>query len=260
MNLFKRPITRKLFALSALFLVTSLSSLLGNEIVVGSSYEAVIQALGKPDGELAAGSNKILTYGKAKIKLKNDVVSSVSPELEQLLVERATTKAKVSAQRDKGLVNYRGDWITQEQFEKTKESEAAQRQQAGQTNRSNFAEQATWTTNYDNALREAQRSGKKLLLNFTGSDWCGWCKRLDAEVFSQPNFLAYAKDRYVLVTIDFPRSTELPEGLRNQNKNLARQYSVTGFPTIIVLDENGQFYKKGGYVKGGPLPFLRAIR
>lgn len=257
MNLYNLRAIHRLFTVFTLLLITSMSSLMGGDIAVGSSYETVIQPLGEPDGELVAGSNKILTYGKAKIKLKNGVVASVSPDLDQLLLDRAADKAKVSAQRDKGLINYRGEWISQAQYEKVAQSEAVQRKQANQTYRGSGG--ATWTTDYNDALRQAQRTNKKILLNFTGSDWCGWCKRLDAEVFSQPSFLDYVKDRYILVTVDFPRKTELPEDLRTQNKALARKHDISGFPTVIVLDEFGQFYAKSGYVKGGPVPFLRSI-
>ena len=73
---------------------------------IGASYEEVIAALGKPDGELDAGSRKILTYGKAQIKLKDSKVSSISPELEGLLAERDADQASVEAKRKAGLVNY----------------------------------------------------------------------------------------------------------------------------------------------------------
>jgi len=116
-----------------------------------------------------------------------------------------------------------------------------------------------WLDDYHKAQDEAKSSHKLLLLNFTGSDWCGWCIRLDQDVFSQSDFKDYANKNLVLLELDFPR----PGGsrwqgqaaeLKKQNLGLARQYDVHGFPTLIVLDGNGQkLWQFEGYLPGAEL-------
>ena len=223
---------------------------------IGASYEEVIAALGKPDGELDAGSRKILTYGKAQIKLKDSKVSSISPELEGLLAERDADQASVEAKRKAGLVNYKGKWMRPSERDAFIAHE--QKQQATRV----ASSQATtdWITDYDQALAVAKAQNKKVLLNFTGSDWCGWCIKLDKEVFSQKQFLNYAKDNYILVKLDFPRRTQLPANLKRQNDALAKKYKVRGFPTVVVLNSNGKTHKTGGYVRGGPKAFIRSLQ
>lgn len=76
------------------------------------------------------------------------------------------------------------------------------------------------------------------MANFTGSDWCGWCKRLDAAVFSKAEFKSWAKDNVVLLELDFPRRTQLPTEIQQQNAGLQRAFKVQGFPTIWVFDLN----------------------
>src|SRR5438552_8664875 len=92
----------------------------------------------------------------------------------------------------------------------------------------------TWTTDYKKAQEQAKASHKLLLVDFTGSDWCGWCIRLNAEVFSKPEFQNYATKNLVLVEVDFPRGKSQSTEVRKQNQELAEQYQVQGFPTIIV--------------------------
>jgi thioredoxin-related protein len=114
-----------------------------------------------------------------------------------------------------------------------------------------------WLDDYKKAQQEAKASNKLLLLDFTGSDWCGFCIQLDKDVFSQPNFKEYANKNLVLLEIDFPRpggsrwQSQAPE-LRKQNQALAQQYQVQGFPTLVVLDGDGQkLWQFDGYFSGG---------
>ena len=116
-----------------------------------------------------------------------------------------------------------------------------------------------WLDDYHKAQDEAKASHKLLLLNFTGSDWCGWCIRLDQDVFSQSDFKDYASKNLVLLELDFPRpggsrSQGQADELKKQNLELARQYDVHGFPTLIVLDGNGQkLWQYDGYLPGADL-------
>src|SRR5215213_4076122 len=96
-----------------------------------------------------------------------------------------------------------------------------------------------WSDEYETALAQAKKENKKILLDFTGSDWCGWCKKLDAEVFSQPEFKEYAAKKLVLVEVDFPRGFKLPEATKKQNDALQSKYRIQGFPTIVLLSSGG---------------------
>ena len=116
-----------------------------------------------------------------------------------------------------------------------------------------------WLDDYHKAQDQAKASHKLLLLNFTGSDWCGWCIRLDQDVFSQSDFKDYASKNLVLIELDFPRpggsrAQAQTAELQKQNLELARQYNVHGFPTLIVLDGNGQkLWQYEGYLRGADL-------
>ena len=110
-----------------------------------------------------------------------------------------------------------------------------------------------WLNDYKKAQQEATATNKFLLLDFTGSDWCGWCRKFDKEIWSQPQFKDYARENLVLVEIDFPRAKPQSVELRKQNQELAQQYEVQGFPTIVVLNGNGQkVWQYDGYFPGGP--------
>jgi len=98
-----------------------------------------------------------------------------------------------------------------------------------------------WTMDLDAARKVAAEKKLPILLNFTGSDWCGWCKHMDKEVFSQEAWATYAKANLLLVWIDFPKDKSLvPEKFVSRNKTLSATYGVEGFPTYIVLDDDGQ--------------------
>lgn len=93
-----------------------------------------------------------------------------------------------------------------------------------------------WLVNLDEAYSLSKKTGKPIMANFTGSDWCGWCKRLDAAVFSKDEFKKWAKDNVVLLELDFPRRTQIPAEIQQQNAGLQRAFRVQGFPTIWVFD------------------------
>jgi thioredoxin-related protein len=118
-----------------------------------------------------------------------------------------------------------------------------------------------WLNDYKKAQEEAKATNKVLLLNFTGSDWCGWCIKFDREVLSKPQFRDYARDNLVLVELDFPRAKAQTPEVRKQNRDLAQQYEVVGFPTIVVLNSDGQtLWKFDGYFPGGPDAFIAELQ
>jgi len=114
-----------------------------------------------------------------------------------------------------------------------------------------------WTSDFKAAKEEAAKSGKDLLVDFTGSDWCGWCIKLDKEVFQHDEFKTGVKDSFVLVEIDFPKDkSKISAETLEQNKELGKKYGVRGYPTILLLDEKGRPYAKTGYRKGGPEAYV----
>ena len=114
-----------------------------------------------------------------------------------------------------------------------------------------------WVTDYNAALATAAKENKKVLLDFTGSDWCGWCIKLKKETFDQPAFKEYADKNLVTVEIDFPQRKTLDPQLQKQNSALQEQYQVQGFPTLVLLDPQGKVIKQqSGYIPGGPKGFV----
>ena len=118
----------------------------------------------------------------------------------------------------------------------------------------------TWEINFEQALARAKAENKPMLLDFTGSDWCGWCIRLDKEVFSQPEFMTYAADSLVLVELDFPRSKKQSAVIKAQNKALAKKYSIRGYPTIVLLTAEGELIARTGYKRGGAENYVAHIK
>src|SRR5205823_6632614 len=111
-------------------------------------------------------------------------------------------------------------------------------------------------TDVPKAVEKAKAEKKLVMLDFTGSDWCGWCIKLHKEVFSKPEFAEYAKKSLVLVEVDFPRTKKQTAELKKANEHLMEKYKVEGFPTIIVLNGEGKKVGETGYVEGGPKAWL----
>ena len=109
---------------------------------------------------------------------------------------------------------------------------------------------AEWMTDFEAAKTKAAAENKAVLVDFTGSDWCGYCIMLRQNVFDKPEFDAYAKDKLVLVEIDLPRAKKLSEEQMKKNEALAEQYRVDGFPSVFVMSPKGEVL--GGFVGGRP--------
>lgn len=111
-----------------------------------------------------------------------------------------------------------------------------------------------WMTDLDAAKAKAAAENKAVLVDFTGSDWCGWCVRLRKVVLDTPEFEAYAKDKFVFMEVDLPQNPKFDAALRARNEELAKQYGVNGFPTIMVLTPQGEI--AGGF--NGYVPSVAA--
>ncbi|SFD15063.1 thioredoxin family protein [Algibacter pectinivorans] len=124
-------------------------------------------------------------------------------------------------------------------------------------------EKLTWHTNVNSAFELAIKENKKVMLFFTGSDWCGWCIKLQNEVFKTPDFEKWSND-LVLVELDFPRRTAQEEAIKMQNRQLQSIFKVRGYPSVyFVVPEkmpdgkmNLNSLGKTGYVRGGATKWL----
>ena len=121
-------------------------------------------------------------------------------------------------------------------------------------------EELTWHTDMSKATDISIKENKPMFLFFTGSDWCGWCIRLQKEVFKTPEFIKWAKDNVVLVELDFPRKNNQTEEIKLQNAQLQQQLQVRGYPTVWFVSAaktaeakvNLTALGSTGYVAGGP--------
>jgi protein disulfide-isomerase len=116
-----------------------------------------------------------------------------------------------------------------------------------------------WMTDFEAAKAAANTQGKPMFLYFTGSDWCPWCKKMDKEILSTPEFQQAMADKIVFVKVDFPRQTKLDKATKEQNDKLAKTFEVTGFPSAIILDKNGHKIEKIGYQQGGGAKYAQKL-
>jgi thioredoxin-related protein len=117
-----------------------------------------------------------------------------------------------------------------------------------------------WLTDFAASKKEAAARKVPILADFSGSDWCGWCIKLDKEVFAQGEFKEFAKSNLVLFVADFPRRKELPAAVAKQNKALAKEYEIKGYPTVLLLDENGKVLGRTGYQAGGAKAYVEHLK
>ena len=114
-----------------------------------------------------------------------------------------------------------------------------------------------WSSDYAASKKLAADSKKDLLIDFTGSDWCGWCIKLNDEVFKHDAFKQGVKDHFVLVELDFPNDkSKISEETQAQNEELGEKYAVGGYPTILLTDAEGRPYASTGYQPGGPEKYV----
>lgn len=123
-----------------------------------------------------------------------------------------------------------------------------------------FAEEGMWLTDFEKAKQQAKEQNVPILANFAGTDWCGWCIKLDNEVFSTETFKEYADGNLILFLADFPRQKAQPEQEKEQNQKLAQEYGVRGFPTVLLLDENGEVIARTGYQQGGAEAYVKHLK
>jgi thioredoxin-related protein len=119
-----------------------------------------------------------------------------------------------------------------------------------------------WRTDWDIAKVEAEQANKKLILVFSGSDWCIPCIKLEKEIWESPSFTQYAEQYYVLFRADFPKrkKNKLSETIQKLNDRLASEYNSKGyFPLVVVLDAKGKVKGQLGYEKLTPEAYIALI-
>jgi thioredoxin-related protein len=116
-----------------------------------------------------------------------------------------------------------------------------------------------WHIKYDDAIAAAKKSGRPILADFTGSDWCGWCIKLKDEVFSTKEFKEWAAENVVLLELDFPRKKAQDAAIKAKNQELAKAHGVQGYPTILILNAEGKKIGELGYKAGGPKAWIGAF-
>lgn len=112
----------------------------------------------------------------------------------------------------------------------------------------------------EKAVESTKKSKKDIIVDFTGSDWCGWCIKLDEEVFSQAAWKKDANAKYVFVTLDFPHAKEIGAEQKAYNNRVQRLYGVQGYPTIMLFDSEGRPYARTGYEQGGPENYITHLQ
>ena len=127
-------------------------------------------------------------------------------------------------------------------------------------NKTQTSDDLNWTTDLGKAIETAKVENKAVLVNFTGSDWCKWCFKLSAEVFSQDEFKEYVAENLILVKVDFPRSIPQSNQSKAYNQSLAQKFGVQGYPTIIIINSQGKPVAKTGYQAGGAGNYINHIK
>lgn len=192
---------------------------------VGDTYASVIAEKGAPGREFEAPEGRVLQYPTETIRVREGRVSAVAAVVSRPQPELPAHRVVASVGKSAG-----------------------------------DADRPTWTTDYQAALARAKAEGRHVFLFFTGSDWCGWCMRLQKEILTTPEFARYAHEKLVLVELDFPSRKKLPAAVKQQNQELARRFGIRGYPTVVILNGSGKQVGQLGYQPGGPGPFVAQLK
>ena len=124
-----------------------------------------------------------------------------------------------------------------------------------------MAAESGWLTDFEAAKKQAKEENKPILINFTGTDWCGRCIRIEKEGFSKDEFKAYAKENLVLMEVDFPEKKKQTDEVKAQNKKLDKEFKIEGYPTIFLIDAEGKKLSEDiGYREGGAQAYVDHLK
>jgi protein disulfide-isomerase len=118
-----------------------------------------------------------------------------------------------------------------------------------------------WLTDWEAAKAKSKAENKPILINLTGSDWCGWCIKIEKEIFSQKAFKEFAAANLILMEADFPKKKVQPAELKKQNAALEKEYLAGGYPTVYLLDAEGKKLSEDlGTLKGGTDAYIAKLK
>ena len=187
--------------------------------------------------------------GMANVKL-----SKLDPALQEHFGYDPQKAGEVEQKRAAANAQYHVQAINQPAPRPPADEGVAQPSSAAQTS------ELSWGTDLPAALNQARSENKMVLLDFTGSDWCGWCIKFDKDVLSTDKFAGYAKSKLVLVKLDFPSHKEQDAALKQANEQLSKRFGVDGFPTFVLLNFAGkELWRQAGYAEGGPDAFIAEL-
>jgi protein disulfide-isomerase len=191
------------------------------------------------------------TYARGMANVK---LNQLDPALQEHFHYNPVKAGEVAQKRAAANTQYRIQAINQPAPRPPADESAAQPSSAGQSSES------SWGTDLPAALNQARSENKLVLLDFTGSDWCGWCIKFDKDVLSTDKFAGYAKSKLVLVRLDFPHHKEQDAALKQANEQLSKRFGVDGFPTFVLLNSAGkELWRQVGYAEGGPDAFIAEL-
>ena len=187
--------------------------------------------------------------GMANVKL-----NQLDPALQEHFHYNPVKAGEVEQKQAAANTQYRIQAINQPAPRPPADESVAQPASAAQTS------ELSRNTALSTALNQARSENKMVLLDFTGSDWCGWCIKFDKDVLSTDKFAGYAKSKLVLVRLDFPHHKEQDAALKQANEQLSKRFGVDGFPTFVLLNSAGkELWRQVGYAEGGPDAFIAEL-
>lgn len=203
-------------------------------VTVGETYNQLIVEKGKPQGITTADGFQVLAYADVIVRLKDGVITSL----------RTTDKAHASFATPTPAPSPLPTAVP------TQAPPAPA-----------VAAPSLWETHVGQAIALAQARHLHILISFTGSDWDTWSTKMEAEVYSQPEFAAYVRDRFVLLRLEYPRHSAQPADVSAQNGDMLRRCKVLAFPTAIIMDEDTRILARfEGYRPGGPGNFIQLMQ
>ncbi|MEO7412347.1 MAG: thioredoxin family protein [Opitutaceae bacterium] len=215
------------------------SVFLAAELGVGSSRAEVVAQLGTPKSKLSAGEREILSYPSGRIVLADGKVVSIdwkgplpspvqapaAPAIASA-VPPVSTRTLPPENSAAAPVLSAAAQVAPPVSAPTKAPQAA-------------AARDVWFTDFTAAQAEAAATNRRLLVLFTGTDWCPPCIEFEANVAHAKEFLSNARPDFVLVKLDYPRNTPQPPALRARNDQLARRYGIASYPSLLVITADG---------------------
>jgi len=219
-----------------------------DDITNDMSRAGVIGLMGQPRGAMTKGTDEVLLFANGTVTLRGGKViasSLLSPR------PREAPPPPVQEQPPRDATARRTSPPAGPNRAKT----------SLQAEPTNEAGAVAWQTDFAKASAAAAQAHRYLLLDFTGSDWCGFCMKLEKEVFSTAEFASFVADRFVCVRVDFPRKQAQPDDLKKQNAELAKNYPIHGYPTVVILAPDGKLVgSQSGYRGNGQQVYIEQLK